>query len=192
MPNLKIIKQHMREQVIAARAQARQQIPDAALRVRDHFLNFFTNLDTRLIVSGTSPINGEVNPMPLMLALEEKGHPICLPITMERAAPLVFRAYKTGDRLVANVWDIGVPEETQPIVVPDILLVPLLAFDRHGGRLGYGGGYYDATLQTLRANKSVLAVALAYSAQELAQVPLGKFDQRMDAIITENEVINVS
>lgn len=190
MPDLKALKKKLRDHVHAnLRAGAGQQSPDAAQKIRDHFLNHFPDLDPKLVVAGTSSIKDELDPTILMQALEKRGHRLCLPITNERATPLVFRAYKTGDTLVPHVWNIGVPSETQPILEPDILLCPLLAFDRTGARLGYGGGYYDATLQSLRAKKTIIAVGLAYAVQEVDAVPLGKYDQRMDLIITEKEVI---
>ena len=190
MPNLKELKKKFRTDVQAALQQkAQQENPDAPLKVRDYFLGHFKNLEPTLVIAGTSPINHEMNPMPLMEALQNRGHRLCLPITGERATPLLFRAYKTGDILVPNVWNIGIPQETAAVCEPDILLCPMLAFDRTGARLGYGGGYYDATLQSLRAKKTILAVGIAYARQEVSSVPTGKYDQKLDIIITEKEVI---
>lgn len=187
MPDLKALKKQLREHIhVILRAHEDR---DAAQKIRDHFLSHLPNLDKKLVVAGTSSIKNEMDPMPLMAALEKNGHQLCLPITAERATPLVFRAYKTGDPLVPHVWNIGVPASTQPLCVPDVLLCPLLAFDRTGARLGYGGGYYDATLQSLRAQKTIIAVGLGYAVQEVEAVPLGKYDQRLDLIITEKEVI---
>jgi 5-formyltetrahydrofolate cyclo-ligase len=114
---------------------------------------------------------------------------LCLPITFAKATPLLFRAYKIGDKLVPNVWSIGVPEDSQAVMEPDLLLCPMLAFDRSGRRLGYGGGYYDVTLKALREKKKIVAVGLAFAVQEVEAVPTGHYDQKMDVIITENEVI---
>ncbi len=190
MPDLKALKKKFREHIhVALRTQAGMGTPDAAEKIRDHFFGHFPKLDTALVVAGTSSIKNEMNPMLLMQALEKKGHQLCLPITHERATPLEFRAYKTGDTLVPHVWNIGVPAESQPVCVPDMVLCPLLAFDRTGARLGYGGGYYDATLQSLRAQKTIIAVGLGYAVQEVEAVPVGAFDQRLDLIITEKEVI---
>lgn len=190
MPNIKELKKQFRADVHSKlRELATQNNPDAAIKVRDNFLGHFKNLDPNLVVSGTSPINHEINPMPLMEALQKMGHQLCLPITSQRATPLLFRAYKIGDELVPDVWNIGVPKETQTICEPDILLCPMVAFDRTGARLGYGGGYYDATLQSLRAKKAITVVGVAYAAQEVPIVPTGKYDQKLDIIITEKEVI---
>lgn len=190
MPNIKDQKKKIRDDVQAnLRQKAGQGDPNAPLKVRDHFLSYFKNLDPRLVIAGTSSLPHELSPMPLMEALQKRGHALCLPVTGVRATPLLFRAYKIGDALNPNVWNIGVPKETEAVLVPDVLLCPMVAFDRSGARLGYGGGYYDATLQSLRAQKNILAIGLAYAAQEVAIVPTGHHDQKLDAVITEKEVI---
>ena len=190
MPNIKELKKQFRNDVqTKLREQPAQCTHDAALKVRDNFLGHFKYLDPKLVVAGTSPINHEMNPMPLMEALQKMGHQLCLPITGQRATPLLFRSYKIGDVLVPDIWKIGIPKETQPVCEPDIIICPMLAFDRTGARLGYGGGYYDATLQSLRAKKTIIVVGVAYAGQEVPIVPTGKYDQRLDIIITEKEVI---
>jgi 5-formyltetrahydrofolate cyclo-ligase len=90
---------------------------------------------------------------------------------------------------VPGVWNIPVPPETSPELLPDVLLVPMLAFDRNGYRLGYGGGFYDRTLVKLRAIKPVVAIGVAYSAQEVPEVPRAPFDQPLDWIMTERETL---
>lgn len=190
MPNLKSLKKKLRERIhVMLRAEAAQECPRASEAVRDLFLAHFTSLPAGAVVSGTMPIKGEVNPHPLMRALEEKGLRLCLPVTGAHATPLVFRAYRFGDALEKGVWNIETPFASQPELEPDVLLCPLLAFDRTGGRLGYGGGYYDATLHKLRAKKAIMAIGLGFAAQEVEEVPVGPLDQRLDAIVTEKEVI---
>ncbi|NDE91021.1 MAG: 5-formyltetrahydrofolate cyclo-ligase [Alphaproteobacteria bacterium] len=190
MSDLAALKKKLREQIhISLRTHAGRQAPEAPALVRDHFFSHFPPLDPALVIAGTSPIKNELNPMLLMQALAQKGHSLCLPITLQKATPLLFRAYKIGDTLIPNVWDIGIPQETQPVCIPDLLLCPMLAFDRKGGRLGYGGGYYDATLQSLRKQKHIIAVGIAYAVQEVEAVPLGTYDEKMDVILTEKEVI---
>ena len=92
------------------------------------------------IVSGYYPMPGEIWPLRLMGALKTKGHALALPVMQGKADPLLFRAWSPGDELIAGVWGIRQPAPSQPAVLPDILLVPLLAFDARGYRLGYGGG----------------------------------------------------
>ena len=101
-----------------------------------------------------------------------------------------MRAFRFGDPLVSGVWGIREPRPEAPEVAPDILLVPLIAFDRRGHRIGYGAGYYDQTINSLRAQKSVLAVGLAFAAQEIAQVPSTPRDARLDLVLTEREIID--
>lgn len=190
MPDLKSLKKKLREKVhVALRTQEAKADPAAPLQVRDLFLAHFKDMAPNAIIAGTMPIKGEMDPRPLMQALSEKGFHLCLPITGVRATPLIFRAYKMGDRLEKGVWDIPAPTTDQPLCEPDILLCPLLAFDRAGGRLGYGGGYYDATLHQLRVKKTIVAIGLGYAAQEVEEVPTGGLDQKLDAIVTEKEII---
>ncbi len=172
-----------------SRLEAVPRDPSAAKRLRDVFLKHFSDLDPAFVVAGTFPIRHEIDPMPLMEALAAKGHPLCLPVLTEKYQPLVFRAYKPGDTLKKGKWGLSEPPSSAPDVVPAIVLTPLLAFDRAGHRLGYGAGYYDATLSGLRARGKVLAIGLAYALQETPSVPVNERDQPLDAIVTEREVI---
>ena len=96
-----------------------------------------------------------------------------------------------GEPLAAGVWGIREPKPEAPEVEPDILLVPLLAFDRTGHRIGYGAGYYDMTIARLRAKKPVTAIGIAFAAQEIAAVPATPRDARLDLVLTEREVIDL-
>ena len=101
-----------------------------------------------------------------------------------KQAPLAFRAWAPGDPMAATVWGIREPEPTRPLLVPDILLVPLLAFDGDGWRLGYGGGYYDRTLRALRRIKPIVAIGLAFDSQQVDAVPHLDYDERLDWVLT--------
>jgi 5-formyltetrahydrofolate cyclo-ligase len=144
----------------------------------------------RIILSGFMPMKTEIDPLPLMKKLEGQGARLALPVLAGRGKPLVMRAWAFGEPLSEGVWGIREPEPEADEVAPDILLVPLLAFDRTGGRIGYGGGYYDRTIAALRAKKRVIAVGIAFAAQEVAQVPVGAGDARLDLVLTELEVID--
>jgi 5-formyltetrahydrofolate cyclo-ligase len=135
------------------------------------------------IVAGYFPIRDEADPRALMSALAARGHPLALP-TIAPGRPLVFRRWKLGDAMRANAQAFNIPEplDTAPEVMPDAVLVPLLAFDATGHRLGYGGGYYDRTLDKLG---KVQAIGVAYAEQEIAAVPREPHDRRLDAVITE-------
>ena len=144
----------------------------------------------RTIVSGFMPMKTEIDPLPLMRKLEGQGARLALPVIAGRGKPLTMRAWTFGEPLSEGVWGIREPEPEADEVAPDILLVPLLAFDRAGGRIGYGGGYYDRTIAALREKKTVTAVGIAFAAQEVAEVPVGAGDARLDLVLTEREVID--
>ena len=135
------------------------------------------------------PMKTEINPLPLMRKLTAAGWQLALPAIDKRGSPLIMRAFKIGDQLKAGQWGIREPVPEAPQVDPDILLVPLAAFDRTGHRIGYGAGYYDMTIRALRAKKFVVAVGIAFSVQEIPRVPATERDERLDFIMTERETI---
>jgi 5-formyltetrahydrofolate cyclo-ligase len=143
------------------------------------------------IASGFMPLKREINPLPLMRKLAGQGARLALPVIAGRGNPLIMRAWVSGEPLAAGVWGIREPKAEAAEVDPDILLVPLLAFDRAGHRLGYGGGYYDLTIAQLRARKAIVAVGLAFAAQEIPTVPTTPRDARLDLVLTEHEVIDL-
>ncbi|NWH07273.1 MAG: 5-formyltetrahydrofolate cyclo-ligase [Alphaproteobacteria bacterium] len=143
-----------------------------------------------LVAAAYYPIGSEADCRPLMLALHARGVRLALPVAMGPARPLAFRRWRPGQGLRAGV--LGVPE---PLgggpVLPDLLIVPLLAFDARGFRLGQGGGYYDRTLAQLRRRKRIVAVGLAFAAQELDEVPADMHDAPLDVIVTERRVFRI-
>lgn len=146
----------------------------------------FLGLAPELVVSGFTPFADEIDVVPLMARLAGESWRTALPVVVGRDKPLMFRAWAPGEPTIAGAWSIPVPLETAAEVEPDVLLVPMLAFDAAGFRLGYGGGFYDRTLEALRAVKPVVAVGVAFAAQELAQVPRGRHDEALDWILTEH------
>jgi 5-formyltetrahydrofolate cyclo-ligase len=144
-----------------------------------------------VIVSGFMPLKSEVSPLPLMRKLAEQGALLALPAIAGRGKPLVMRAWEFGAPLDRGQWGIREPTPAAAEVEPDILLVPLLAFDRAGHRIGYGAGYYDLTITQLRARKAVVAVGLAFAIQEVAAVPATPRDARLDLVLTERELIDL-
>jgi 5-formyltetrahydrofolate cyclo-ligase len=144
-----------------------------------------------MIVSGFMPLTSEFDPQPLMRKLTEKSARLALPVLVGRGKPLIMREWSFGEPLSAGVWGIREPEPEAAEVEPDILLVPLLAFDRAGSRIGYGGGYYDRTIAQLRGRKAVVAVGLAFAAQEVSAVPITQGDERLNLVLTEREVIDL-
>ena len=132
------------------------------------------------IVAGFWPLPGEIDVRPLLHALAENGCLLCLPETPPRGSPLLFRQWTPGEAL--QLGRFGTRHSTGPVVTPETLLVPLLAFDRSGARLGFGGGYYDRTLPTLPHSR---AIGCAFAAQEVPAVPTEPFDVPLDAVVTE-------
>ncbi|OQW54458.1 MAG: hypothetical protein A4S15_04395 [Candidatus Raskinella chloraquaticus] len=144
-----------------------------------------------LMVAVSWSIGDEMDTGPLIAGLAEAGRACCLPVVVGKGMALRFRTYAPGDRLAAGAFGVPAPLATEPYVEPDVLIVPLAAFDRAGGRIGYGGGFYDRTLAQLRAKGPVRAFGYAFSVQEVDHIPLRPHDERLDAIITERGVIEV-
>lgn len=134
----------------------------------------------------------EIDTRPLAECLLKRDWRLALPACHALDAPVLFRGWKPGDRLVNDVCGIPAPLANVPEVQPDVIIAPLIAFDRAGGRLGQGAGYYDRTLAALRAKAMPPAyVGLAFSIQEADHVPQEPHDQRLDGILTEKEYIAV-
>ncbi len=140
-------------------------------------------------VAGFWPIKDEIDVRPLMKALSGAGQTVCLPRMVRKAHPLEFRKYEPGDALKSGPYGTAEPHKSAPLVTPDIILLPLLAFTPEGARLGYGGGFYDRTLARLRAasedtGRPVFACGVAFDSQEVPNVPTDSYDQHLDAILT--------
>lgn len=185
MTNPKVL---WRERMKAERRAAAKARPDAATHAARNFMASIP-VPENAVVSLYYPIKDELDTEPLVAALIEKGASIALPLVVSKKAPLTFRLYTPGDALVGGVYGERVPDETAPEATPAIVVMPLLAFTRTGNRLGYGGGYYDRTLESLRKNGDVLAVGYAYGAQEVDAVPVSPLDQPLDWVVTERAAI---
>jgi 5-formyltetrahydrofolate cyclo-ligase len=183
-------KAHLRAAAIACRdalpAEVRRAAAEAiAARA------FPLSIAPGAIVSGFMPLKSEISPLPLMQKLGAAGARLALPQIVGRGSPLSMRAWEFGAPLARGQWGIREPKVDAPEVDPDILLVPLLAFDRSGHRIGYGAGYYDLTIKRLRALTPVVAIGVAFAAQEVPEVPLTARDERLDLVLTEREVIDM-
>ncbi len=139
------------------------------------------------VLAGYMPIRTEIDPRPVMAEMARHG-PVCVPVIEGAGKPLKFREWTPGCTLAEGPFGAKVPE-SGAWLAPEVLIVPLVAFDRNGGRLGYGGGFYDRTLEGLRAARPTLAVGFAFAAQEAQGLPLEATDQPLDALVTEREVI---
>ena len=134
---------------------------------------------------GYHALGSELDPSPLIRRLAATGAMLALPVALSRDAPLVFRAWDPRDSLVADAVGVPAPPPSAPGLHPDLVIAPVLAFDRRGGRLGQGGGHYDRTLESLRSSRPVFVLGLAYAGQEVEPMDLDPHDQRLDAILTE-------
>jgi 5-formyltetrahydrofolate cyclo-ligase len=140
-------------------------------------------------VSAFHPYGNEIDTRQLLGKLAGEGWTTCLPVVVAKRQPLIFRRWLPGEPMEIGVMKIAVPLVSAPVVEPDVLLVPLLAFDKAGYRLGYGGGFYDATLAKLRAKKPIIAIGVAYTDQEVADVPHEAHDMKLDYIMTEKGIV---
>jgi len=156
----------------------------AADALAGHGLGFLSPLAPGTVVSGFASLPDELHAWPLLRRLNREGYPLCLPVMQGKGEPLVFRAWAPGDTMDQAVWGITEPKPDKAELEPDVLLVPLLAFDAAGWRLGYGGGFYDRTLRRLRARKAIVAVGLAYDEQRIDAVPHLDYDERLDWVLT--------
>jgi 5-formyltetrahydrofolate cyclo-ligase len=184
-------KSELRREAAERRRAAVQASPQASLAARDHFLGAITPV-AGAAVSAYWPLEDEFDPRPLFMELHRRGHPIGLPVILGKGQPLLFRRWAADVALVRGSFRVMTPPAEAPEVVPQVLLVPLLAFDRAGYRLGYGGGFYDRTIAKLRAAGEVLAVGVAVAAQEVSAVPRDDTDEPLDWIVTEREAIRIN
>ena len=184
-PEIAQQKKLARKAAEAARAVAHTVLTDtAALTLARTGIDFAGPVPGRT-VSAFIPFGDEIDTRPLLAKLAAEGFTTCVPVVVKPATPLEFRAWVPGEETVPGRWNIPVPPETAKVVEPDVLLVPLLAFDRQGYRLGYGGGFFDRTIERLRGLKPVVAIGVAYSAQRVDEVIRGEHDQKLDWILTE-------
>ncbi len=172
-------KQALRTAMLALRAT---QDPALGARLAEHVLHDAPP-NPRQSVAAFWPMGQEIDIRSLLHALHARGNPVLLPVTPPRGQPLTFRRWRPGDDMPTEHF--GTVRPIGESGVPDVLLVPLLAWDGQGRRLGYGGGYYDRTLAGLPGRRTI---GCAYAAQQVAEVPSGPHDMPLDAVATENGV----
>ena len=139
------------------------------------------------IIGGYYPVNFEVDDLALLREFKKNRFIISLPV-IDKNFQMNFYEWSFSDPLKVNNY--GIPEpETKNIVYPDILLIPLVAFDKNLNRLGYGGGYYDRLIKKLSKKKNIIKIGLAFSVQEIDKVPINMYDQKLDYIVTNKNII---
>jgi 5-formyltetrahydrofolate cyclo-ligase len=181
MNDLDAAKRAAREVAFARR---RGQDAEAAGRALSAHLLRDCSPPLDAVVSGFWPLGEEIDIRPLLRALHQRGNRVALPVTPKRGEALTFREWRPGDVLIPERF--GTMRPTGEVLVPDMLLIPLLAFDAAGGRLGYGAGFYDRTLAAL---PNRFRLGCAFAAQQVDAVPVGPYDIRLDAVATENGII---
>ncbi|MCP2669685.1 5-formyltetrahydrofolate cyclo-ligase [Maricaulaceae bacterium EIL42A08] len=177
-------KNRLRAKAKRARAAAFAAHLEAARALVSHFPDeIWPALHS--VVAGYSPIGDEIDPTPLLETFHCEQARLALPRVDGKSEPLSFRAFSPGDELEAAAFGVKAPPAKAAVLKPSLVLVPLLAFDETGRRLGYGGGFYDRTLAALRKEGPVVAVGLAFEAQRVRRVPTDVLDQRLDYVITD-------
>jgi 5-formyltetrahydrofolate cyclo-ligase len=182
----------LRRAILDRRASLVTDREGAALQVKEQALSLIVRLGDTLKsadIAGYIPVNSEIDPLPLMGALQELGFELALPATVGSKAPLTFRRWKLGDPLSPGEFGILEPQAAAGLVDVRLMLVPLVAFDDKGRRLGYGQGYYDRTLRALRSSAAVIAVGLGFDEQEVGEIPEDPFDERLDYIATPSRLM---
>lgn len=174
----------MQKKRIALSAEARLRAAEEAAR---QALSLFDNKNGAIALYW--PVRHEISPLILAEYLHQKKYELCLPVVSEKDAPLQFRLWLPGSDLHKGRYGVDEPSQKSPFIVPALLIIPLIAFDRMGARLGTGGGYYDRTLKALRLVKPIKAYGFAYSLQEVDSLPQEPHDERLDAVITDKAVV---
>lgn len=188
---LALQKQALRAQMAERRAAAfaapnlGQQVQAACAHIGALLADRFGRAAESVVLAAYMPMRTELDPLPAMRA---HPGPVCVPVIKGRGQALEFHRWQADGEMVDGPFKARIPRARDPLV-PQALIVPLLAYDRHGYRLGYGGGFYDRTLQGLRAQGRVLAMGFAFDVQEVAQVPTDENDQRLDVIVTPGGMI---
>jgi 5-formyltetrahydrofolate cyclo-ligase len=191
MPNnsATLSKADLRAAALAKReALSGEQRAAAAKAIATRGLPF--EITSGMIVSGYSPIRSEIDPTPLMQKIAAQGARLALPAVMARGQSLTFRTWSPNDRLLLGPLGIPEPSPAAAEVMPDVMLVPLAAFDRLGHRIGYGAGHYDYTFTHLRKMKAVTGIGLAFAAQEIKAIPALSHDVALDYVLTERKTFD--
>jgi len=180
--NLTDQKAAARKSAFVARKAAHAQGLDAI--ACGHLSAYIARFPEISVISGYMPIRTEISPLAVMRALVASGRRICVPVITGNGQPLEFHEWTPDCAMIDGPFGAKVPQNGA-VLQPHLLIAPLLAFDARGFRLGYGGGFYDRTLQGLRAGRPTLAVGFGYGAQQVARVPTEPTDQPLDAMVTE-------
>jgi len=188
-PETVALKRAVRSAAKARRAEAHARGgAAAAAAIRDRVLAV-ADPAPGTVVSAFLPFGEEIDTIPLLSALHGRGCVTCAPVSPKIGDPLSFRRWWPGVPLVTERFGTSCPAPEAGEVRPRLLIVPMLAFDRDGNRIGYGAGFYDRTLLHLRRTGEATAIGIAYAGQEVEHLPVGPHDERLDWIVTERETL---
>ncbi|MEQ1789387.1 MAG: 5-formyltetrahydrofolate cyclo-ligase [Rickettsiales bacterium] len=182
-------KQEIRKKLIADRLK----IPlETAKQAADSLAEYLLSvIPMGVVVAGYCAIRGEIDANKALISLLARGNKVALPVVTETGRTLKFLDHSSGEPLQIGKFGISCPQSHSPEIVPEVVIVPLVGFDISGNRLGYGCGYYDTTISSLRAkNKTMKIIGIAYNMQKLENIPTEPHDEKMNMVITEREIIN--
>ncbi len=179
-------KKQLREKFRAIRRKLHgEKNNNARDLVATNFIQFVPGVPPNTVVGAYYPMGSEIDSLRLLATLQINGIRLALPVVWKKGEAMEFRAYKLGDALEEGAHKTLQPKADAPALDPDILIIPLVAFDENGCRLGQGGGYYDRTLAAIRKKKKILAIGLAFDGQKTKSLPTEKFDEPLDGVLTE-------
>lgn len=184
-----VTKETLRKTALARRLELPAEAQKEA--ARGMMKNFFASipLADKAVIAGYWPVRGEMDVLPLLTDIHAQGHVCALPHVVDQRIPLVFFRWEPSMPMVGGAFGIREPDPAYSSrVIPDVVLLPLLAFDDTGHRLGYGAGFYDRTLEYLGTIRRPLAVGMAYSFSQQDKLPVDVHDHQMDFVVTEKEV----
>ena len=188
-----LTKTQLRVKMRGLRRRLADATPDAAQRAARRLpVSRYSRFAT---VAAYCAQGSEMDPGPILSAILELNPgrtKACLPVAADKKSPLIFRLWQPGEPLIPDAFGILSPPADSPEALPNLVITPLLAFDRQGGRLGQGAGHYDRTLAKLRRQRPVFVLGVAFAEQEVPHVPISAHDERLDAIVTETEYIEVA
>ena len=183
-------KKRFRTEAKVARLQAFHQAPNAGEQIAQQLLNLA--LPAAANISAFWPLAEELDTLPLLHSMHQQGHQMLLPVMLGAGKPLAFATWAPGDLLKEAAFKTLEPRDDKERMEPNIMLCPLLAFDRRGYRMGYGGGFYDRSIAQLQEQGDLLTIGIAFAAQEVAEIPTGEYDMPLDMIVTEQEMIRIA
>lgn len=187
--DVKGAKDALRQEMMTRRASiSPEEATQAGLAICDQLAQL--SYPREVVCSLYWSIKREIDAQPMLSFFAQRGATLCLPVTVSGTAPLLFRCWAPGEPLVRGGFGTRIPEASAPEMIPNVMIVPLLAFTRRGGRLGYGKGHFDRTIQGLRARGDVLVVGVAYAFQEVEVLPLEQTDEPLDWILTPQNMFN--